>query len=37
MDLVAALSLSDDFTAIRTLFEEDAGFYAPVEWIELGK
>ncbi|MGC9393391.1 MAG: transglutaminase-like domain-containing protein [Anaerolineae bacterium] len=32
MDRVAALTLADDFTAIRALYEEDADFHPPAEW-----
>ncbi len=32
MDRVAALTLADDFAAVRALYEEDAGFHPPVEW-----
>lgn len=32
MDRVAALTLADDFAAIRALYEEDAGFHPPAEW-----
>lgn len=32
MDRVAALTLADDFTAIRALYKEDAGFHPPAEW-----
>ena len=31
MDRVAALTLADDFAAIRALYEEDAGFHPPAE------
>ena len=32
MDRVAALTLADDFAAIRALYEADAGFHPPAEW-----
>jgi hypothetical protein len=32
MDHVAALTLANDFAAIRALYEEDAGFHPPAEW-----
>lgn len=32
MDRVAALTLADDFAAIRALYEEDASFHPPAEW-----
>ncbi len=32
MDRVAALTLADDFAAIRALYEEDANFHPPAEW-----
>ncbi len=31
MDRVAALTLADDFTAVRALYEEDAGFHPPAD------
>ncbi len=32
MDRVAALTLADDFAAIRALYEADANFHPPAEW-----
>lgn len=32
MDRVAALTLADDFAAIRALYEEDANFHPPAAW-----